>query len=101
MNVYYTKVTQDIDALLYNTKFDVDAGGTFKFNQNISAGISLVYGFLKGGYENIGFKPMISASLFKRCVLEANGDVRKNISLSNPIFNQFINMSCSIKYTIK
>lgn len=100
-NLVYTKVSQDMDAFLYNTRLDVDAGGTFRISKNISAGLSVVYGYFKGAYSNIGIKPGFSGLLFKKLQLDINADVRKNIRLINPLFSQFINLDCAVKYTLK
>ncbi len=101
MNISYTHVSQDIDALLYNTQLDADLGGTFRINKNITAGFSMVYGYLKGAYSNAGIRASFSGVLFKRIELDINSDVRKNITLSNPLFSQFFNLNCGIKYNIK
>ena len=90
-----------MDSLLYNTRLDVDAGGTFKLSKNITAGFSAVYGYFKGAYTNVGIKSSLSATLLKKLQVEIYSDVRKNIKLINPLFDQFINVNCDIKYTIK
>ncbi len=101
LNVNYTNVSQDIDALLYNTRLDADMGGTFKLNKNLTAGLSAVYGYLKGAYTNAGVRVSLSGMLFKRMELDINSDIRKNITLLNPLFSQCFTMNCGIKYTIK
>lgn len=100
-NVFYTKVSQDINTLFYNSKFDADAGGVFKLNNKLSAGMSLVYGYFKGAYTNAGIKSSLSATVFKKLQLDIDSDIRKNIRLINPVFSRFVNMNCSLKYTIK
>lgn len=101
VNVMYNKVTQDIDALLYNTRFDIDAGGHFKISEKFQAGAFLVYGYMEGAYSNVGIRPSVSTVISKKLSVEAGGDFRKNITLSNPLFSQFTNMNCSVKYAFK
>ena len=101
MNVMYNQVSQNIDALLYNTKFDIDAGVNFKISEKLQAGAFLVYGYMKSAYTNFGVKPSISALISKKINVEASGDFRKNLTLSNPLFSQFTNMNCSVKYVLK
>ncbi|MBI5372833.1 MAG: hypothetical protein HZA79_12495 [Sphingobacteriales bacterium] len=100
-NLSYTKVSQDMDALLYNTRFDADLGGSFRLTQNCTAGLSLVYGFLKEAYSNTGIRASFSGMIWKRIQLDISMDIRKNITLSNPLFRQFMNLGCGIKYSIK
>lgn len=101
LNVHYTRVSQDIDALLYNTRMDADMGGTFQVNKNLTAGLSAVYGYLKGGYTNLGARITLSGMLWKRIEFDLNSDIRKNIELINPLFSRFFMLNCGLKYTIK
>lgn len=99
-NLNYMRVTQDINDLLYNTRLDIDGGGQFTIGKDVSTGVSLVYGYLKGGYSNFGVKSSLSSS-FKRFTISINSDIRKNIRVENPLFDHFFNVNCDIKYTIK
>jgi hypothetical protein len=100
-NFSYTKVAQEMDALLYNTRFDADLGGSFRVTAGVTAGMSMVYGFLKGAYSNMGIRASFSGMLWKKFQLDFNTDIRKNITLSNPLFRQCMNLGCGIKYSIK
>jgi hypothetical protein len=101
MNCFYTKVSQDVNTFFYNTKLDIDAGGNFKINKKLNIGMSLVYGYFKDAYTNIGLKSSLSTTILKKMQVDINADVRKNIQLINPLFDQFVNLSCDLKYTIK
>ena len=101
MNCFYTKVSQDVNTFFYNTKLDLDAGGNFKINKNLNVGMSAVYGYFKDAYTNIGLKSSLSTTISKKMQVDITTDVRKNITLTNPLFDQFVNISCDLKYTIK
>lgn len=101
LNCFYTKVSQSINTFFYNTKLDIDAGGNLKINKNIRAGSSLVFGYFKNAYTNIGIKSSLSAVVSQRFSIDLNSDLRKNIRLINPLFDQFMNMSFDLKYIIK
>lgn len=101
LNVLYTKVSQDNNVFLYNTRLDADGGGIFKLNENMSIGASLVFGYFKDAYTNMGIRSSVSAKVFKKFLIDISSDIRKNMRLQNPLFDQFINISCDVKYTIK
>lgn len=101
INLSYVNISQAYNDLLYNSQLDIDAGGVFKISNKISMGASLVYGYLKGAYTNVGIKYSLSGNISKNCTVDLNTDIRKNIKLINPFFSQFINFNCGIKYNLK
>ncbi|MBN8687297.1 MAG: hypothetical protein J0M10_09770 [Chitinophagales bacterium] len=100
-NFNFTRVSQEMNDLLYNTRFDADLGGSFRVNPAVSAGISVVYGYLKDAYTNMGIRASFSGQVWKRIQVDVNTDIRANLRLANPLFRQCMNLGCGIKYSIK
>jgi hypothetical protein len=100
-NVLYTKVTQARSELLFNTRLDADAGGTFRLSEKFSLGTAAVFGYFKSAYTNIGLRTTISARLAEKFSVDFCGDFRQNIKIENPLFDQFCNVSCDLKYSLK
>lgn len=101
VNAAYTNVAQSQQAFFYNTRLDVEGGGSFRLRNNLSFSAFLVYGSLKDAYSNLGIKSSLSAALSKAFALDVYVDMRKNIHLENPLFSQFLNFNCDLKYFIK
>ncbi|HNP54945.1 MAG TPA: hypothetical protein PKK69_10005, partial [Ferruginibacter sp.] len=93
-------VSNNLDAFLFNTRLDLDGGMTFKLGKKIQAGASLVYGYMKHAYQNLGIKANCSGNICKGLSWEMTMDVRRNITLQNPLFRQFVNMNGGVRYQI-
>lgn len=99
-NLIYNRVFNNLDAFLFNTRLDLDGGMTFKLGKQIQAGASLVYGYMKHAYQNIGIKANCSGKIWKGLSWEMTMDLRRNITLENPLFRQFVNMNGGVRYQI-
>jgi hypothetical protein len=100
-NMMYNKVQQAVDAFFYNTRLEIEGGGMFKAGKNFTAGAFLVYGYFKNAYENVGIKPSLSAVITKKLNVDVYADLRMNTRTVNPLFDQFINLGCDLRYTLK
>jgi hypothetical protein len=99
VNLMINRVNNQTGFVFFNNSIQVDAGTSFVIGKLVSASTAVVYNEVNNWYQQLGIRQSASANLRSmQCFF--NLDLRKNLSVSNPLYMQNFRIDWGLRYTL-
>ena len=98
VNTNYSKANNQTGFLYLNSSFLSEAGYTFMLLKKISASSGLVYNSIAAWYKQLGIRQTLSGQLNDKFNINIYVDLRKNLSVSRPLWNDPVRADIALHY---
>lgn len=86
--------------MFLNSSLYAEAGHSYVLLKNISGSTGLIYHSAAGWYRQAGIRQSLSGQMGKRFSINVFADLKKNIKIIQPLWNDLIRADVSLRYSI-
>jgi hypothetical protein len=100
-NISYTMADNRSQYVFFNSSFNGDLGCSYNFLKKINASSGLVYSSVNEWYQQLGLRQTVSGNLGEHFSVSMFVDYRKNIRVTQSMWNQPVRADIALKYMFK
>lgn len=101
VNTSYNNASNRSGFVYLNTSFLNDAGYSYELFGKISASSGLTYNSVTSWYRQLGVRQTLNGQLGKKFSINIYVDVRKNLAVYKPLWNQPVRADIAVRYVFE
>lgn len=100
ININYNYANSVSQFMFLNSSFYAETGHSYVLLKNISGSSGLIYNSTAGWYRQAGIRQSLSGQIGKRFFMNVFVDLKKNLRVLQPLWNDMIRTDISLRYLI-